>query len=296
MGIEFYKEPKLERTMMVACWPGVGNIGRIAIDSLMSKIGAEALGEIEPWDFFYPRKLSVKSGVLQNLEFPDNKFYFKKLERRDVIIFVGDEEPDNASAYAQGQKAYQIGNLVLDVAEKFGCRRIYTSCAAISSTHHRDKSKVWAVASHAYLKKEAKSYVNTVLMSEVEGRGRYNRIPGLKGLLVGLAKKRGLEAMCLMGEIPDYLTQVPLPYPRASKAVLDILCSLLGCENDDNALNEMITRVDELIDGVVEQFPQEIKERIEQRKSISQAKPETITKEDEEWIKGHLDDLFKKGE
>ncbi len=296
MGIQYYKEPKLEKPWLIACWPGLGNIGTIAAENLIRQTGAEELAEIEAWDFFYPQKVSIKSGVLENLEFPSNKFYYKKLEQRDFIIFNAEEQPaDDRGTYSQGKKAFEMGNLVLDVAEKFSCQRIYTSCAAIASTHHRIQSGVWAVTSHEYLKKEVKGYPSTVLMSDVEGRGQYSTIPGIKGLLLGLAKSRGLEAICLMGEIPDYLVRVPLPYPRASRAVLEVMGHLTGVRIDYTAVDEMIGRLDGVIDNVVEQFSPEIKERIAQRKTALQAKPETITQEDEKWIKDHLDELFKPG-
>ena len=37
-----------------------------------------------------------------------------------------------------------------------------------------------------------------------------------------------------------------------------------------------------------------VRDRIEQRKVAIQPRPEPITQEDEEWIKDHIDDLFKK--
>ena len=82
--------------------------------------------------------------MLEALEFPNNKFYFKKLEHQDVIIFIGEEESDfSEGTYIPGKKAFQLGNMVLDAAVKFGCQRIYTSCAAISLTHHEVESKIW---------------------------------------------------------------------------------------------------------------------------------------------------------
>ncbi len=75
MGIRLYKELKFEKPDMVAGWPGIANIGLIAVDTLRGQIQAKELGEIEPWDFFYPRKVIIKTGVLEDLEFPNNKFY-----------------------------------------------------------------------------------------------------------------------------------------------------------------------------------------------------------------------------
>jgi len=132
-------------------------------------------------------------------------------------------------------------------------------------------------------------------MGEIEGRGGQGSITGLNGLLLGLAKKRGFEAICLMGEIPDYLSGAPFPYPRASKSVLEVLTDILGIEIDYSALDEMTLQVDDVINGIYEKLPSGVRERIEQRKSIVQAKPETITEEDEKWIKEHIDELFKKG-
>ncbi len=91
-----------------------------------------------------------------------------------------------------------------------------------------------------------------------------------------------------MGEIPDYLSGVPFPYPKASKAVLEVLGAMLGIAVDFSALDGMTTHIDKVIDAVYQQFPPEMKARIEQRKSA-------VPAEDEKWIKEHIDELFKGG-
>ncbi len=296
MEIKLYQEPKLEKPDMVAGWPGIGNIGIIAVETLRVQIRAEELGEIEPWDFFYPKKVIIKAGVLEDLEFPTNKFYYKRLEKKDLIFFIGEEQPaDGGGMYAEGRKAYQMANLVLDMAERFDCRRVYTSGAAVALAHHTLRPRVWAVTNREDLNKEMKSYRNTILMSEIEGTGDQGSITGLNGLLIGLAKKRGFEAVCLMGEIPDYLSAAPFPYPKASKSVLEVLTSILGVSIDFAGLDSVTAQIDGIIDSMFEKFPPEIKERFEQRKSAIQAKTETITEEDEKWIKEHIDEFFKKG-
>ena len=148
MGIRLYEEPRLEKPDMVVGWPGIGNIGIIAVDTLKGQCRAKELGEVEPWDFFYPRRVRIKASIVEDLEFPSNKFYYKKLEKKDLIFFVGEEQPaEGGRVYAEGKKAYQMAGLVLEVAEKFGCRRIYTSGAAVAFTHHALKPRVWALAS-----------------------------------------------------------------------------------------------------------------------------------------------------
>jgi uncharacterized protein len=294
LGIILHKEPKLEKPDLVACWPGIGNIGIIAINTLRSQLEAEEMGEIEPWDFFYPNKVTVKSGILESLQFPSSKFYYK-IGIKDLIFFIGEEQPaDGERVYAEGLKAYEMANLVLDVAEKFNCQRVYTSGAAVSFTHHELDSRVWVVTSEPSLTKELKSFKNTILMSEIEGKSEKGSITGLNGLLLGLAKKRGFKSVCLMGEIPDYLSGVPFPYPKASKSVLQILTKLLDVSVDYNPLDEMAEQVSDIVYGIYDRLPSDIKEKIEQRKSSSIGYPQSITEEDETWLKEHLDELFKK--
>jgi len=298
MGLILHREPDLNSPDMLIGWPGIGNIGLITVDTIRQAVQAEELGEIEPWDFFYPNKVIIRGSVLTDMGFPTSKFYYKRMANRDLIFFVGEEQPaTRESMYAEGARAYEMANMVVDVAEKFGCGRIYTSGAAVAITHHTLKPKVWAVANQKSLLHELRSYPNTILMSEAEGRGYQGSITGLNGLLVGTAERRNCPGICLMGEIPDYLSRVPFPYPRASQAVIEVLSAILGININPHILDEMVTQMETVIANVYGQFPPDIRERLDQRKQAQQSKqPPTITEEDQQWLKDHIDDFFKKGD
>jgi proteasome assembly chaperone (PAC2) family protein len=296
MGVRLYKEPKLVNPVFIACWPGIGNIGIMAVDMLRRLVEAEELGEIEPWEFFYPRKVLIQGGELKKLEFPGNKLYFKKTGRTDLLFFIGDEQPsDGGNIYAEGTKAYRMANLVLDVAQKFGCRRVYTSGAAVAAIHHTARSRVWVVPNCQDLVDEVRSYDNTVLMSEVEGRNGQGNITGLNGLLLGVARKRDIKAICVMGEIPIYVHGFPIPYPRGSKAVLEVLSAALGISIPMDEIDSLIRQSDSEIESVYEKLPPEIKEQLDKLKYIVYTKPsKPITEEDKKKILQEIDKLFKK--
>jgi proteasome assembly chaperone (PAC2) family protein len=298
MGVIIYKEPKLENPIMVASWPGIGNIGIIAVDTLRNMLEAEELGEIEPWDFFYPKKVLIRNGELKDLEFPSSKFYFKRTGEKDLLFFIGEEQPaDGGRTYAEGKKAYQMANIVLDVAQRLGCQRVYTSGAAVAPIHHTTRPKVWAVPNNKGLISEVKTYENTILMSEIEGRGGQGNITGLNGLLLGVARKRGIEAICVMGEIPVYLQGFPFPYPKASKSVLEVLTAALGIEIDMERIASFIERSDKEIEQLYEKFPPEIKEQLDKLRYVSYARPTEpapITEEDKKRILEDIDKFFKK--
>jgi len=293
MGIKLYKEPELEKPVMFVGWPGIGNIGIIAVNTLRGILGAEEFGEIESCDFFYPKKVSIRDGLLEDLEFPRNKFYYQRIEKKDLIFFIGEEQPsEGGRMYASGEKAYQLANLVLDVGLKFGCQRVYTSGACVSPIHHQVKPRVCGVVSSEKLREEIKSYQNTILMSELGGRGEGEGIiTGLNGLLLGVAKARGMEGICLMGEIPDWLSGASFPYPKASKSVLEVFAEILGVGMDFSFLDKMERQIEEIIEGFYAKFPPEMKEEYDQRKLIAQTKPGTITIQAQIYI----DERFKKG-
>ena len=298
MGISLCKEPNLENPILVASWPGIGNIGIIAVDTLRGMLGAEEFGEIEPWDFFYPRRVLIKNGILEYLEFPSSKFYFKRAAGKDIIFFIAEEQPTEGSRiYAEGKKAYHMANLVINVAEKFKCRKIYTSGAAVSLIHHTMKPRVWAVPNSERLIQEIRRYENAVLMSDIEGRGKQGNITGLNGLLLGVAKKRGFEAICLMGEIPVYLQGLPLSYPKASKSVLEVLTRSLKIEVNLDKLDELDQRVQQRIEEFYQQIPLAIREQLDRLKNEVYDKPVgpgPITEEEKKKIVDDVEKFFKK--
>lgn len=298
MGIRLYKEPQLEKPVLIASWPGIGNIGIIVVDTLRGMVRAEEFGEIEPWDFFYPKKALIRNGELKDLVFPSSKFYFKRTEKRDLMFFIGEEQPtERGRTYAEGGKAYQMANLVLDVALQFGCHRVYTSGAAVAPIHHTMRPKVWAVPNTEDLIGEVTSYENTILMSAIEGRRGQGNITGLNGLLLGVAKKRGLEAICVMGEIPIYLQGFPLPYPKASKSVLEVLTAALGIEIETKRIDVIIERSEREIEALYERLPPEVREQLDKLRYLDYTKPTEpgpITEEDKKKILEDIDKLFKK--
>ena len=299
MGIELFKVPELNNPIMIACWPGIANIGLLAVDTLIESLQAEEFGNIEPWDFFYPKKVIIKNGVLTGLEFPSSRFFFKKVNDRDIIFFVGEEQPSIGNhTYAEGAKAFQLANLVIDVAERFGCKRIITSGAAVTTIHHTMPSKVWAVPNNFNLLQEIKDYKNTILMSEIESIGSHGSITGLNGLLLGVAKKRGIDAICVMGEIPVYLQGFPILYPKASKSVIEVLLQILSVQIDMSGIESYAERVEQEINTLYDKLPAEAKAQLDEMKAVIEKKPgeaSGITEEDKKKIMEEIDKFFSGG-
>jgi len=136
------------------------------------------------------------------------------------------------------------------------------------------------------------SYSNTILMSELGGgRGGEGIITGLNGLLLGVAKRRGLEGLCLMGEIPDWLAGASFPYPKAARSVLEVFAEILGIEIDLRFLEKMEAHIEGIIDGFYTKFPPEVKEEYDQRKVAARERTGPITIQ----AKIFIDEPYRKG-
>lgn len=235
---------------MLAAWPGMGGVAIIAARYLTEKWGAKEFGSIAPEGFFDLSGVLIEDNTVRDLEFPENKFYLSRSRgRRDWIIFIGEAQPL--------MNGYRLANLVLDVAQNFGVKRLYTFAAAPTHIYHTKKPGVLAVATKPKLIRGLEKYDVTPL--------KQGSISGLNGLLLGAAKQRNIPGICLLGEIPIYTTHIA--NPRSAKAVLQVLAQMSNFEIDLTDINnwsrETVEEIEAKIYQLKESFGEEAKELIE---------------------------------
>jgi len=283
-------------------WPGA-RPGRLAharvgerdapFSTLRRLVRARPFGEIEPYEYFEPSRAIVKNGLIKEMRIPSTKFYSHRLADKDLLLLVGEQQP------ADEYKAFEMASEVLDVAEQLGCRRIYTTAASVTTIHHTARPRVWAVPNIPALIPEVRKYGNTILMSEVGGTNGDGLISGLNGILPGVAKNRGIEAVCLMGEVPYYLQAAPWPYPKASISILEVLGSILGVRLDLRELHEMAAKVEVNIEQILdalataEELPEQVRTEMEKLREGKQPDIGPITEHEKREILEHIDELFK---
>ncbi len=239
--IKVHARPRLNAPNMLAAWPGIGNVAIIIANYLKSKLHFKELGALEASYFFDPVGVLVKDNVVEAPDFPQSRFYYWKNEqgKSDLILFIGDDQP--------ATKGYELANCVVDMGQKFQIERIYTCAAAMTRIHHTEMPRVWGVATGH---------------QAVEGLRKYNlmqaanlQIAGLNGLLLGVAKERSIDGICLLGEVPSYATRVQ--NPMAALAVMKVLTRVLEVEIDLAELAKMAVEAGERIKQVAAQAMEE---------------------------------------
>ena len=227
--VKLYARPKLNSPNMLAAWPGIGNVSMLVATYLVKKMDFKRLGVIEASHFFDPIGVVVRDNVVEAPQFPQSEFYYRKNEGggSDIILFIGEDQP--------AAKGYELANCVLDVGLRFQVKRIYTCAAALTRIHHSEQPKVWGVATSQQLTDELKEH-------DLVQRGNLH-ISGLNGILLGVAKKRGIEGICLLGEVPMYATQIQIP--MAALAILGVLTKMLDIEVDTLELAQQASETKE---------------------------------------------------
>ena len=222
------KKPKLENPIFIEGLPGIGNVGKLAVEHLIEVTGAKRYGEIYSKDF--PPQVFINAD--STIKLVNNEFYFLKSKdenHRDLILLTGDYQ----GLSSRGQ--YDLVDAILDFLQEYGVKEIYT-LGGYGLGYDISEPKVLFATTHKKLVKTMKSY-GAIHKKNEPGGG----IIGASGLLLGLGKLRGFEGACFMGETPGYLVD-----PNSAKAVLEVLSKVTNIEIDLTRLEEKAAEIEEI--------------------------------------------------
>jgi proteasome assembly chaperone (PAC2) family protein len=239
--IKITARPKLTSPNLLAAWPGIGNVSMITANYIKEKLDFQELGSLDASYFFDPVGVLVKDDVVEEPDFPQSRFYYYKNEANssDLILFLGDDQPP--------AKGYELAHCILDVGQRFQVHRIYTCAAAMTRIHHTEAPKVWGVATSHQVMTNLKKY-NLEHASNLQ-------IAGLNGLLLGVAKERNIDGICLLGEVPVYASRVQ--NPMAALSVVKVLTTMLEIKIDLAELSRMAVEASERMKQVAAQAMEE---------------------------------------
>jgi len=173
-------EPQLKEPVFVEGLTGLGNVGMIAARHLIESTGAKVFAELYA-PYFQDYVTVKKDGTCRP---PRYLFYAAKTEKNHYIILTGDPQPSMEDTVAH----YDLCDEILDFAEKHGSKFIVTMGGVVTTNPEND------VYISATSEKLAQKHVDKG--AQIYGEGR---IVGATGLLLGLAKRRGLKGVCLLG-------------------------------------------------------------------------------------------------
>ena len=241
------KKPKLKKPVLIEGLPGIGNVGKLAVEHLIDVMHAKKFAELYSKDF-PPQVFINPDGTVKLV---NNEFFYwkaKKRNQRDIVFLTGDYQ----GLSSQGQ--YEIAESILTILQGLGVKQMFTLGGYGLGREIKDP-KVLFATTHKSMVKTMKKY-GAIFKKNEPGGG----IIGASGLLLGLGKLRGMTGTCFMGETPGYLVD-----PKSAKAVLKVLTKAVNIDIDLSRLEDKAKEIEYIaqqlneMESMVKEKPDDIR-------------------------------------
>lgn len=248
------KQVRLRNPVLVEGLPGIGQVGKLVADHLVAELKAELVAEI--YSPHFPPQIIVQPDGSARL-FKNEVYAWRRPDGTgrkgegpaDLLLIVGDHQSSTNVGY------YHLASTFVDIAARFGVRRIYTLGGYGVGRLHTKPSVVGVVNDLRLVEELRRAGV------EFRPNEPGSSVVGASGLVLGLAARRSIGAACLLGVTSGYMAD-----PRSAQAVLRVLCRLLDLQVDVRALEARAKEVEGLLSRL---------------KEMERGEPGDITREEE---------------
>lgn len=188
--INYLCKPQIKDPILIAGLPGIGNVGKVAVDFLIDSLAAKKFAEIA--SFKFPSSVFVNEDNLVSL--PQVGLYYKRTKGCDLVFLAGDVQPVDEPS------CYEFCSLVLDAFVKYGGKELIT-IGGIGLQRIPKSPKLYVTGTDHKAIRRYKFCTYDIY-------GVVGPILGVTGVLVGLAGRRKISAVSLLAQTfahPAYL-------------------------------------------------------------------------------------------
>lgn len=235
---EIKKLPKLKKVILVEGLPGIGNVGKIAVDFIIDKINAKKIYDITSNTM--PHSVFVNEDNL--IDMPSIELYYKKTvgTAPDLLLLSGDVQPTDEVT------CHEFCNKIIEIALNFKVEEIIT----IGGIGLQDVPKTPKIYCTGNNKKIITKYTKGTKLSN-KIYGVVGPIVGASGLLLGLSEKKEIPAIAILAETISHPLYLGI---KGSREVLKVLIKKLKLKINIKDLDkeiksleaEMIQKTEEL--------------------------------------------------
>jgi proteasome assembly chaperone (PAC2) family protein len=224
--IRYHRDLALNEPVAVVGSPGLRSIGSLVVDSLVEELNAELVAELYSTHFplIYQTKPSYAShpglpGIAgirvdqRNIDFPKVEFFYHPSP--PLIITRG--------YHANFHGQYEVAEKVLDFYDEIRVRRLI----AVAGYGLQGEQICSAATS--------RSIIEEIREEHGIEAGYEGPFYGFSGLVFGLAKRRGIEALCLFSKTEPRPEEPELPDEEASRMLLKKLAQILKLDTKNRS-------------------------------------------------------------
>ncbi|WP_224332451.1 proteasome assembly chaperone family protein [Haloprofundus halobius] len=235
IDIEAVADPELDGPVLIEGLPGVGHVGKLAAEHLRDEFDGELVRRVYSSEF--PPQVSVDDEGVADLTCAE--LHAVSADGTDLLLLTGDHQAQSNAGH------YRLTDAFLDIAEEFGVSRAFALGGVPTGELVEEYTVLGAVGEADG--KEALEDAGVEFRPDEPAGG----IVGVSGLILGLGKRRGLDAACLMGETSGYLVD-----PKSARAVIEVLQHVLDFEVDFGSLEERAEEMEEVV-GKIQEMQQQ---------------------------------------
>jgi len=226
LDIEVLADPDLDEPVLIEGLPGVGHVGKLAAEHLLSELDSELVRRV--YSTHFPPQVSVEKGRTQ---LACAEFHAVTPEEgQDMLVLSGDHQAQDSEGH------YGLTDTFLDIGVEFGVEEVFALGGVPTGELIEEYDVLGASTTDAFGDRLDEAGVD---FRDDEPAGG---IVGVSGLLLGLSQRRDTPAACLMGETSGYLVD-----PKSAQAVLEILEAVVGFEVDYESLEERADEMEEVV-------------------------------------------------
>lgn len=225
-SIKIYDNFAPSKPVFIEGLPGIGNVGKIAVDYISDFLEAKKVAEF--FSFKMPAHVFIDE---DNLVIPPSLSLFHKLiDGVDYLFLQGEYQPSSDEA------SFEFVDLLLKTLNKWGCKDIIAT-GGIGLTSLPDDPVVFVTGS-------SKEYCDTFTKVGANENvfGLVGPIIGVSGLLVGLGKQKNIPSAALLVETFVHPSHFGL---KESKVLATLLCERFGFTVDFLELDKEIELFDD---------------------------------------------------
>jgi len=221
------EKPKLKDPICLVGLPGIGHIGRIAVDYMIHELKTTKFADLYS-PYFFPFVI-VHQDRIHTLK--NEFYYYKNPKGRDLILLIGDCQTYDPKGH------YEVSGKILSFLHELGCKEIVT-LAGFATGNVTEKPKVFGVTN------EDSKYDLKKFGVETKVSGQIGTIVGASGLLVGLSPLYSMNGFTLLGETSGFPI---ITDPNAAEAVLGVVQKVLGIKIDLSKLRQKVEEMHDFI-------------------------------------------------
>lgn len=236
--VEADATPALEDPVLIEGLPGVGLVGKLAVDHLVEEIDGQPVRRV--YSEHFPPAVSVDDEGVASL--PALRLYHLETDMRDLLVLAGDGQAQ------EGIGQYRVAESVLDLADEFDVNEVVTLGGFGIGEQVDDYVVFGAAPSGSDSLRERFGDAGVAFDHDTN----LTSIVGMSGLLVGLGARRGFEAAGLLGITPGYHVD-----PASARAVLEVLQEALGFSVSLETLEEQAEQVQQFLERLQERQQQQ---------------------------------------